>query len=70
MTRSRLMRVRQVGNRYVAGIGRRSLGKTQRTGSNGALAKIWSLVIINNSISQVATSAPVQPTHDERSTVV
>ena len=69
MTRSRLMRVRQVGNRYVAGIGRRSLGKTQRTGSNGALAKIWPLVIIY-SISQVATSAPAQPTHDERSTVV
>ena len=63
------MRVRQAGNRYVAGIGRRSLGKTPQTGSNGALAKIWSLVIIN-SISQVAKSAPVQPTHDERSTVV
>ena len=63
------MRVHQVGNRYVAGIGRRSLGKTQRTGSNGALAKIWSLVIIN-SISQVATSAPAQPTRDERSAVV
>ena len=63
------MRVHQVGNRYVAGIGRRSLGKTQRTGSNGALGKIWPLVIIN-SISQVATSAPAQPTHDEKSTVV
>ena len=63
------MRVRQVGDRYVARIGRRSLGKTQQTGSNGALAKIWSLVIIN-SISQVATSAPAQPTHDEKSAVV
>ena len=63
------MRVRQVGDRYVARIGRRSLGKTQQTGSNGALAKILSLVIIN-SISQVATSGPAQPTHDEKSAVV
>ena len=56
------MRVDQVGNRYVARIGRRGLGKTQ-------LGKIWSLVILHSN-SQVATSAPAQPTHDEISAVV